>query len=132
MLASPAMISIEPYEHVHGIRFGAPSSAVLAKLGEPQRRRANHSDEDELCYSDTIWRFRDDRLVECTITMRSPVLVRDQEVASFREWLPTVDRAAANTFGFLVSRAFGIAADLDDERHEYVSVFERGRWDDFL
>lgn len=124
------MISIEPYEHVRGIRFGEPSSAVLAQLGEPQHHRTNRSGEDELCYSDTIWRFRDDRLVECTLTMTSPVLVRDQEVASFREWLPTADREVVTTCGFLVSRAFGIATDLDDELHEYVSVFERGRWDD--
>lgn len=124
------MTSIAPYEHVQSIRFGTSSLAVLAKLGEPQARCTNGSGEDELCYCDTTWRFRDDRLVECTITMQSPVLVGDQEVASFRDWLPTMDREVVKTCGFLVSRAFGIAVDLDDERYEYVSVFERGRWDD--
>jgi hypothetical protein len=124
------MISIEPYEHVHGIRFGEPSSAVVTQLGEPRSRRISRNGEDELCYPEIIWRFRDDQMVECTLTMKSPVLVRGQVVASFREWLPTADREAVTKRGFLVSQAFGIAADLDDERYEYVSIFERGRWDD--
>ena len=126
------MISIAPYEHVDGVRFGEGSSTVLARFGAPESRSTNRRGETELCYSDTIWRFRDDRLVESTITMTSPVLIRDQEVASFREWLPSADPDAVTTYGFLVSRVFGIAVDLDHEGTEYASAFERGRWDHLL
>jgi hypothetical protein len=126
------MISIEPYEHVDGIRFGDTSSAVLARLGSPESRSTNRRGERQLCYRDAIWRFHGDQLVETTITMRSPVRLRDQEVASFRAWLPTVDSETVTIVGFLVSRAFGVAVDLDEEGIEYVTVFERGRWDHLL
>jgi hypothetical protein len=123
------MTSIEPYDHIDGSHFGDPSSTVLARLGTPERRRVNRSGEDELCYPDTIWRFRDDRLVECTIKLTTPVNVRGQKVESFRAWLPSVDPKATSNHGFLVSQDLGIAVDLDDDHFEYVTIFEQGRWD---
>ena len=126
------MICIEPYDHIDGTRFGESSSAVLARLGEPARRRTNRDGEDELWYSDAIWRFHNDRLVECTLTMREPIRVADHEVSSFLSWLPSADADAVSAHGFLVSNAFGIAVDLDNEHSEFVSIFERGRWDNIL
>ena len=60
---------------------------VLEILGEPEKNRKVYSGELELLYQNTIFRFIDTRLVECTLPDPGPVIIGEIPVINLFEWL---------------------------------------------
>lgn len=104
---------------------------VIDKLGEPEKTREVYSGELELFYQNTIFRFIDARLVECTLPDPGPVIIDDIPVINLFEWLSelddTVDKAR-----FRVSLNTGIAYDHTDPNAGSITLFQSGHWDGLI
>lgn len=113
---------------VDGVVFGAPEQEVRALLGEPEKAATNYTGETELLFGTAIFRFLQDRFVECTVPDRGRFSIDGVEVLSVFDWLAgradVVDRAR-----FRISLAHGIAYDFRDPENGSITVFEKGRWD---
>ena len=104
---------------------------VLEILGEPEKNRKVYSGELELLYQNTIFRFIDTRLVECTLPDPGPVIIGEIPVINLFEWLSglddVVDRAR-----FRVSLSTGIAYDYRDPTAGSITLFQSGYWDGLI
>lgn len=120
-------ITIEPYGGVEGIRFGASSAAVVQSLGTPTKECTSEAGEAKIWCGGIVWNFHHNKLVECTISMTSPVRIYNQAVTKFCDWLPGADPAIVAVHKFLISYRLGIAVDVGQDL-ERAWIFQRGRW----
>ena len=104
---------------------------VIDKLGEPEKTREVYSGELELLYQNTIFRFIDARLVECTLPDPGPVIIDDIPVINLFEWLSGLDDAVDRA-RFRVSLNTGIAYDYTNPNAGSITLFQSGHWDGLI
>lgn len=96
-----------------------------------KKNRKVYTGELELLYQNTIFRFIDARLVECTLPDPGTVIINEIPVINLFEWLSglddIVDRAR-----FRVSLNTGIAYDYRDPTAGSITLFQPGHWDGLL
>ena len=61
------MITVQSYESVNGLKFGASVADAERVFGKPPYRRLRTSDVVELFYDEMTLSFRGDKMCECTI-----------------------------------------------------------------
>ena len=122
-----ATIRVITHTAVNDLLFGASPTDLISLLGQPDNALENYTGEMEALYGDVIYRFFDQRFVECTFGDTYQFVINGISVLSVFEWLSgqsdVVDKAR-----FRVSLAQGIAFDFRFENRGSITVFERGRW----
>ncbi len=127
------MVRIVPYKSFGSVQLGSNEGMVVEQLGPPNRRVINNAGEIELRYISIVVRLHSSRGV-VEITSR-PDEVQFGEKRISRHDLPQhiqrIDRHASEIHGFMVSFEHGVAVDTDTLNDGWISVFEKGRWDEF-
>jgi hypothetical protein len=118
---------IEPYESLGVAKFGESQSAVIAKLGKPDKETINRLKQIELSYPNAVYRFKDHGgLVESSIHY-SAVQLNCVSVLfpALVGYLRENDKDTFEKAGFTVSPKFGIA--IDPEYPSWITIFAKGQ-----
>lgn len=97
-------------------------------LGAPDKIQQNYTGEVETLFGESIFRFFQGRLVECTVPDQGRMIVDGVEVLSMFAWLAEREDAV-DMARFRISLSCGIAYDYRHREHGSLSIFEPGRWD---
>lgn len=125
---------IRPYISLDDVRFGDDASAVEKALGRPNSQRRNKEGELEYDYGDLVVRLCDRRGVVEFSAQREAVAIHENTVhrTDLAAFLLEHDAGAKEAYGFVISPHFGVAYDPDPDQGGWITVFERGRWDEFI
>jgi hypothetical protein len=130
---------IKPYEGAGSVRFGMTAPEVTSALGEPRRKGANRKGEPDWSYGDYSIRFSkaEGALVEIGFLKSATVLFEGIDVFRDPDCFARIvarDRDVFEFYGFLVFFGLGITLTGfhdNDEAQKALTVFQRGRWDQF-
>lgn len=130
---------IKPYEGVGNFRFGMTATEVTSIFGEPRRKGANRKGEPDWAYGDYSIRFSkaEGALVEIGFLKSAAVLFEGSDVFRDSDCFARIvarDRDVFEFYGFLVFLGLGITLTGfhdNDEAQRALTVFQRGRWDQF-
>ena len=125
MKPSLTALHIATHSQVNGLAFGAPPSELFANLGSPDQALNNYTGELEIRYEDAIYRFFEERFVECTFPDAYRFIIDGITVLSVFDWLrglpDSVDMAR-----FCISLRHGLAYDYRDPLHGSLTIFGSG------
>jgi hypothetical protein len=122
-------MKIRTFQSVGDILFGA-DRAGLSGLGNPVSDARNQRGEEELTFSDAIYRFAAGKLVEVSFQLPPVIEIDGRPVTavSLVEYLKQRDPRFRQVYGFALAPSLGLAVDIEHDDH-WTTAFVAGRWD---